>query len=283
MLDTRRLGWLVLAAAVGVTTALGVLGVGHGGVAGTNLDMRILYLAGVLWRAGSSAYTHVPHGSRRSVAGGGDQPIRLRLPAADRSPLPPAGGVVSGRRSCRHDGPQPGRGGAPRGRLRAIRPPSRSRPRRPQPADASGWLIPALVIGNFATAFVIWAGQTTLIATLALMLGWHHARRDRWLIGGMLLAVVHHQAAAELPGHALARARAALARAGGHGGERRRARRAPDRHQRSRRRDDGVVRGRHALRLRSVQHARLAHDLRPRQRARHRGHRRPRSCCRWRC
>src|SRR5262249_62418754 len=59
----------------------------------------------------------------------------------------------------------------------------------PPPMDAASWLIPALVIGNFATAFVIWAGQTTLIATLALMLGWECARRDRWLIGGALLAI----------------------------------------------------------------------------------------------
>lgn len=188
MLDTRRLGWLVLAAAVGVTTALGVLGVGHGGVAGTNLDMRILYLAGVLWRAGSSAYTHVPTGpadpwlaeaiSRYDFAYP-PQIAPLCLLLAAWSPVG-ARVVMTGLNLaaaallaavC----------------VRVARQPEPSA--RPQPADASGWLIPALVIGNFATAFVIWAGQTTLIAILALMLGWYHARRGRWLIGGMLLAV----------------------------------------------------------------------------------------------
>jgi hypothetical protein len=188
ILDTRRLGWLVLAAAVGVTTALGVLGVGHGGVAGTNLDMRILYLAGVLWRAGASAYTHVPTGpadpwlaeaiSRYDFAYP-PQIAPLCLLLAAWSPVG-ARVVMTGLNLaaavllaavC----------------VRFARQPEPSA--RPQPVDASGWLIPALVIGNFATAFVIWAGQTTLVATVALMLGWYHARRGRWLIGGMLLAV----------------------------------------------------------------------------------------------
>ena len=60
MRHTPRLGWLILLAAVGVTLALGAFGVGHGGPSQTNLDMRFLYLAGVFWHRGISAYTPVP-------------------------------------------------------------------------------------------------------------------------------------------------------------------------------------------------------------------------------
>src|SRR5262249_50892000 len=52
----RRLGFLVLLCAGAAMVALGVLGVGHGGLADTNLDMRFLYLAGTRWWHGVSAY-----------------------------------------------------------------------------------------------------------------------------------------------------------------------------------------------------------------------------------
>src|SRR5262249_6133781 len=55
--------------------------------------------------------------------------------------------------------------------------------------DTSVWIVPALVLGNPSTAFVIWAGQTTLIVTAALVLGWYYSRQGRWLGGGLLLAV----------------------------------------------------------------------------------------------
>jgi len=53
----RILPWVVLSCASAFTVALGILGMGHGGRASTNLDMRWLYLAGMYWRDGISAYT----------------------------------------------------------------------------------------------------------------------------------------------------------------------------------------------------------------------------------
>jgi Glycosyltransferase family 87 len=184
---TPRLGWLILLAAVGVTLALGAFGVGHGGPSQTNLDMRFLYLAGVFWHRGISAYTPVPPYPVDSwladavarydfayppqiaplcllLAAWSTAGARLLMTALN------VGAAVLLAAVC----------------VRRARDPV---PDRVSPAaGASTWLIPAIVIGNFSTAFVIWAGQTTLIATLALMLGWHFARRGRWLLGGVLLA-----------------------------------------------------------------------------------------------
>jgi hypothetical protein len=187
-MDARGLGWVILLAAVSLTVALGVFGMGHGGLADTNLDMRFLYLAGGVWRRGLSAYTHAPPGpvepwlsdamARYDFAYPPQiAPLCLLLAAWS-----PAGARIL----------MTGLNVAAAALLAAV---CVRLAREPEPhghvtsAGLSSLLIPALVIGNFATAFVIWAGQTTLIATLALMLGWHCARRDRWLIGGALLAV----------------------------------------------------------------------------------------------
>lgn len=179
---------MILLAAVSLTVALGVFGVGHGGLADTNLDMRILYLAGEIWHRGWSAYTHAPPGpvdpwltdavSEYDFAYP-PQIAPLCLLLAAWSPVGArilmtglnvaAAALLAAVCVYLVREPQPDGG--------------------PPPADSSSWFIPAIVIGNFATAFVIWAGQTTLIATLALMVGWQCARRDRWLIGGALLAV----------------------------------------------------------------------------------------------
>jgi hypothetical protein len=187
-MDARRLGWVILLVAVSLTVALGVFGVGHGGLADTNLDMRFLYLAGEVWRRGLSAYTHAPSGPvdpwlsdamARYDFAYPPQVAPLCLLLAAWSPVGArilmtglnvaAAAVLAAVCVYLAREPQPHAG--------------------PPPADSSSWFIPALVIGNFATAFVIWAGQTTLIATLALMVGWHCARRDRWMIGGALLAI----------------------------------------------------------------------------------------------
>jgi Glycosyltransferase family 87 len=187
-MDARGLGWVILLAAVSLTVALGVFGMGHGGLADTNLDMRFLYLAGEVWRRGLSAYTHAPPGpvdpwlsdamARYDFAYPPQiAPLCLLLAAWS-----PAGARIL----------MTGLNVAAAALLAAVclRLAREPEPHRgPPSADSSSLLIPALVIGNFATAFVIWAGQTTLIATLALMLGWQCARRDRWLIGGALLAV----------------------------------------------------------------------------------------------
>jgi hypothetical protein len=187
-MDARGLGWVILLAAVSLTVALGVFGVGHGGLADTNLDMRILYLAGEIWHRGWSAYTHAPpvpvdpwlsDAASEYDFAYPPQIAPLCLLLAAWSPVGArilmtglnvaAAALLAALCVYLAREPQPDGG--------------------PPPADSSSWLIPAIVIGNFATAFVIWAGQTTLIATLALMLGWQCARRDRWLIGGVLLAV----------------------------------------------------------------------------------------------
>jgi len=184
----RGLGWGILLAAVSLTVALGVFGVGHGGVAGTNLDMRFLYLAGVAWREGLSAYAHAPRGIvdpwLSDALTGYDfayppqiAPLCLLLgtwsPAGARIVMTVLNVTAAALLAavC----------------VRFARTPER--PEHTAAPDSSSWLVPALVIGNFSTAFVIWAGQTTLIATLALMLGWDLARRDRWLLGGVLLAI----------------------------------------------------------------------------------------------
>jgi hypothetical protein len=187
-MDARGLGWVILLAAVSLTVALGVFGVGHGGFADTNLDMRINYLAGEIWHRGWSAYTHAPPGPADPWLSDAvseydfaypPQIAPLCLLLAAWSPVGArilmtglnvtAAALLAALCVYLVREPQPDGG--------------------PPPADASSWFIPAIVIGNFATAFVIWAGQTTLIATLALMLAWQCGRRDRWLIGGALLAV----------------------------------------------------------------------------------------------
>jgi hypothetical protein len=186
-MNARGLGWVLLLAAVSVTVALGVFGVGHGGLADTNLDMRFLYLAGVVWREGLSAYTHAPQGivdpwlsdamTRYDFAYPPQiaplcmllaawSPVGARIAMTALNVASAALLAVVCVRFAR---------AGERGHHAST--------------DSASWLIPALVIGNFSTAFVIWAGQTTLIATLALMLGWHLARRDRWLLGGVLLAI----------------------------------------------------------------------------------------------
>jgi hypothetical protein len=184
----RRLGFLVLLCAVAAMIALGVLGVGHGGLADTNLDMRFLYLAGARWWHGVSAY--VPGALESSdpwlgeAAEGYDfayppQSAPLCLLLAAWSP--------TGARAVMTALNVAAALGLAALSVRFARE-GQADPRADHP-DAATWAIPAIVLGNPATAFVIWAGQTTLIVTLALMLGWHYARRDRWLIGGLLLAI----------------------------------------------------------------------------------------------
>jgi hypothetical protein len=184
----RRVGFLVLLCAVAAMVGFGALGVGHGGLADTNLDMRFLYLAGVRWWQGLSAYvpgTLVSSNPWLAEAAAGydfayppqSAPLCLLLGAWS-----PTGARVL----------MTALNVAAALALAAV---SLRFAREGQPdqhagrTDAATWAIPAIVLGNPATAFVIWAGQTTLIVTLALMLGWYYARRDRWAIGGVLLAI----------------------------------------------------------------------------------------------
>src|SRR5262245_12424795 len=188
LLGFRRDRRVILLCAITLTTALGVLGAGHGGRSYTNLDMRFLYLAGLQWHEGFSAYAPIrprpvdpwlAEALGRSDFAYPPQIAPLCLLLARFSPvgardLMTGLNVVAALMLA-----------AFRARL--------ARDRKPgdpgAPGDGSAWLVPTIVLGNFSTAFVVWAGQTTLIVTLALMLGWHYARRDRWLVGGLLLAI----------------------------------------------------------------------------------------------
>src|SRR5262249_26705333 len=151
----RRLGFLVLLCAGAAMVALGVLGVGHGGRADTNLDMRFLYLAGTRWWHGVSAY--VPRALEsndpwlRDAAASYDfayppQSAPLCLLLAAWSPtgarvlmtaLNVAAALALAALSVRfvREGQSDQRAGR---------------------SDAAVWAIPAIVLGNPATAFVIW-------------------------------------------------------------------------------------------------------------------------------
>jgi hypothetical protein len=59
----------------------------------------------------------------------------------------------------------------------------------PKPPAAYRWLIPAIIIGNPFTAHILWMGQTTLIVAASIVWGCLFARQNRWLVGGLLLAV----------------------------------------------------------------------------------------------
>ena len=60
--------------------------------------------------------------------------------------------------------------------------------RDPTVSTAHRWYVPALVVGNLSTAFVLWVGQTTLLVTAALAASWHLARRGRDVLAGVCLA-----------------------------------------------------------------------------------------------
>jgi Glycosyltransferase family 87 len=55
--------------------------------------------------------------------------------------------------------------------------------------DAYRWVIPAIIVGNPFTAHVLWMGQTTLIVAASIAWGCRFAHQNRWILGGLLLAV----------------------------------------------------------------------------------------------
>lgn len=165
---------------------IGPMGIGHGGPSSTNLDARFLYVAGLYWHFGGSPYNpaslaefvpdlmeavdrydfaYPPHIS----------PLCLFLAAFPwlqakllMTYINIAAALSLGLLCARFGYGEEG---------------DVSR------ADTSNarWLITALVIGNFSTAYVIWAGQTTLIVAVALVAGWHYVKRGNTIIGGALL------------------------------------------------------------------------------------------------
>src|SRR5262245_61491577 len=167
--------------------ALGILGVGHGGPSSANLDIRWLYLAGMYWHRGISAYAP-------TFSGPVDPWLREAVARYDFAYPPQIAPLCLLLAAC---SPACARGlmtALNIGSALILAAFSVRLAREPERRDAvlratPAWVVPALVLGNPSTAFVIWAGQTTLIATAALVLGWYYSRRGRCLVGGLLLAV----------------------------------------------------------------------------------------------
>lgn len=59
-----------------------------------------------------------------------------------------------------------------------------------EPSKLAPWLIPAIIIGNPATAHVLWTAQTSLIIAVALIAGWQFLDRGNFLLAGLLLGFV---------------------------------------------------------------------------------------------
>jgi hypothetical protein len=54
----------------------------------------------------------------------------------------------------------------------------------------SRWILPAVIAGNPFVTHIVWGGQTTLISAACLTAGWYFVqKRNRWLLGGVLLAL----------------------------------------------------------------------------------------------
>ncbi|MES2352823.1 MAG: glycosyltransferase family 87 protein [Pseudomonadota bacterium] len=166
----------------------GVLGLGHGGPASTTLDARILYLAGLHWRDGLSAYQHaalIPVASDLKAAAAAYDfaypphiaPLCLFLSAfswhdaklfmiyLNVAATLCLGLVAAGVLNDDRMEPWAAKNGRTKG------------------------LVAALVIGNFSTAYVVWAGQTTLIVAAALLAGWCYMRRGMVVMGGILIGI----------------------------------------------------------------------------------------------
>jgi hypothetical protein len=174
--------------ALAVVLVLGVLGIGHD-PADAHMDARFFYLAGKYWLAGLSAYT----------------------PAVVLADVDPD--VVSAiTRQCNFAYPPQtaplclllGSGSMAQAyllmdlvNLAAIAVLAwiavwtiEEAGVPPAPAStAHRWFVPGLIAGNLSTAFVVWTGQTTLLAAAGLAAAWYYARRDRWVIAGIGLAI----------------------------------------------------------------------------------------------
>ena len=173
------IGAAVLAAAIAATLALGVWGVGHGG--NTQLDTPILYAAGGYWLAGGSAYTQnvtprlsgdIGHTLANYVFAYPPQSAPLFALLAIGS-IDTAYTILT--------------------ILQVLSLAALSywavRLAGPDESELRAWIVPALVIGNFATMYAIWQGQTTLIIAAALAGAWYCGRRGHPIAAGVLLAI----------------------------------------------------------------------------------------------
>jgi hypothetical protein len=171
--------------AIAVLAAFGAWGIGHGGAMSTNGDARFLYVAGQLWQRGLSAYGQENalmlsvHPDLVNVVNRYDfayppsiAPLCLLLASFpwDQAKLLMTGINVAAALML--------------GLLVAHFSHTDSRIQ-----SGEKWLMAALVIGSLTTAYVVWAGQTTIFITVALIAGWHYVRSGKFILGGMLIGV----------------------------------------------------------------------------------------------
>lgn len=175
-----------LLSAIFSTLALGVLGLGNGGLSSTNFDVRVLYWGGQHWLDGSSPYT-APLTADDSPLPYPPQTALLCMLLASSSLAHAELMMTTLNIICL-------------GMLAfvCVRLAQTSEA-SDRPGTAPWWLISGIIIGNLSTAYVIWAGQTTLIVAAALVGGWYYARHGRWLVAGLMLAVASIKPQFSLP------------------------------------------------------------------------------------
>jgi hypothetical protein len=167
--------------------AFGILNVGHGGFAQSNFDAKYLYVAGLSWLNELNAYDLEAFSQLGSGFIKGENlvfsyppqiaPLCLLLAAFPWAKAQVVmtllnvfcTGVVAF--FCVRL--------VKRNEVKILRDPNLD----------PWWFIPAIVIGNPFTIHTIRMGQTTLIVAAALISGWYYARRDRWVLGGILMAI----------------------------------------------------------------------------------------------
>lgn len=177
----------VLLAAVASLLLFGIIGIGRDGSGG--FDMAFLYAAGRTWLSGLNAYVlaqrqaslgafpfeiyafvYPPPVFPLAIALGHFSFSTARLLMLGLNILSAVGLSVY----C----------------VRMAEPSAASSTASRSPyGDAYRWIIPAIILGNPFTAHVLWMGQTSLIVAAAIAWGCRFAGQNRWLLGGLLLAV----------------------------------------------------------------------------------------------
>lgn len=136
----------------------GVLGLGHGGPGATAPDTRFLYLAGKYWLAGVNAYAPQAAPLCMVLARGSLRTAVLLMAVLNLAATAVLAWIAVAM-------------------VEEAVPPTTSTVQR--------WYVPALVVGNLSTAFVLWMGQTTLIVAAALAAAWWCVRRG-WSIAAVV-------------------------------------------------------------------------------------------------
>lgn len=175
---------IALVVCVAMCVGIGFLGVGHGVGRELYHDTVFLFLAGKYWLAGLDAYTAtaiVDPGVRSEIY---DRYIMGYPPQASTLCMALAFGsmrLATVLMDALNVASLALLAWLAVVRIEETRDPARS--------SAHRWYVPALIVGNLSTAFVLWIGQTTLFVTAMLAGSWHAARRGRDVLAGVLLAV----------------------------------------------------------------------------------------------